>query len=327
METQPFQSIKEIKEFLANSGVADRKDRKADLQKVAPLFHTNLGEIMEKLQELDKRNTYYHYNHKLVVDTYYDYNKNNNYGQKPLKNSDVCSVQPIDDLILVYSLVIQDFRIAVATKKTNIEKHKIEKNDYLTPEYLKTIRLNLLFPQKQSFRVTKESLFEQQKDKEFKYVISSCSTDYHKRYKFFGDQDAWSLFVSRDYDGLEHMALFGSERLTKAVWQIVEENVEKKQAKQTNIILKDIKYRKMVLKRFCAEAEMIKEDLKFEEELAESNPEDKQLRAGIRKRFADEIKEKEEYKDQEKALIAHLHGEVKELKTKDAKQNLGLILH
>ena len=316
MQSQPFQSIDEIKEFLENSTKEERENNGEQLKRVAPLFKTNLYSVVSRLNQSRK-------DIEIVVDTYFDYNIQNNFGKEKvfydsgdgisyyLTDRDVL----VDEIVAVYSLLIDDRKIAIATKQTTREKFNEEKDLYLTPQYLKTVRLNLLNPQ----TVVIDARKSRYDDEFYGYYSSKAKTTRLK-----GANTVFPLYVARKSDA--HKAVINCPRLNTIMWQIVDENAEKMQERKTSIIIKDIKYRKLVLKRFCEEAEMIKEDLKFEEEMAKENNKDKKARAGVRARFEEEIKEKEEYKAQEKELIATLHNEVKTLKTQDAKQNLGIIL-
>ena len=311
-----FESIKEIRDFLENSNREERSKKSEELKKVAPLFRTNLYNVISKLQKSRK-------DVKLVVDTYFDYNMENNFGKEKVyyNSGDGISFYSTDrdmlvnDMLVVYSLLIDGKKIAVAAKKSTLEKCQAEKEEYLTPKYLQTITLNLLGAQA-FYLYERKSMY----DDEFYGLFSSNK----KTPRLKGKNRVWPLYIARGADA--HKAVVNCPKLNTVMWQIVAENVEKEQARQTSIILKDIKYRKMVLTRFSKEAEMIKQDLAFEHELAIANPVDRQMRERLRMRFAGELTEREEFKEQERALIAHLHGEVKDLKTKDAKNNLGLIL-
>ena len=311
-----FQSIKEIKDFLENSDREERDKKSEELKKVAPLFRTNLYNVISKLQKSRK-------DVRLMVDTYFDYNMENNFGKEKVyyDSGDGISFYSTDrdmlvnDMLVVYSLLIDGKKIAVAAKKSTLEKCQAEKEEYLTPKYLQTITLNLLGAQA-FYLYERKSMY----DDEFYGLFSSNK----KTPRLKGDNRISPLYIARGSDA--HKAVINCPKLNTVMWQIVAENVEKEQERQTNIVLKDIRYRKMVLNRFCKEAEMIKKDLQFEQEFAMESPQDRQIRERIRMRFEAELKEKEEYKDQEKALIAHLHNKAKDLKINDAKNDLSLIL-
>ncbi len=110
------------------------------------------------------------------------------------------------------------------------------------------------------------------------------------------------------------------------MWEIVEENVDKLQGRKTREIVAEIKNRKRILHHFCEDEKTLQEDIMLEDEIIKAYPQDKTARERLKAYFKGRLEETKEFKEQEKALISSLQKDAKVLQTKDAKNDLSLII-
>lgn len=199
------------------------------------------------------------------------------------------------ELNVFYYFCKNDFEKAVAMKKFCVEKTSLDKllSEFKNEKILKQVEINLLTPQNE-----KITLFT--KSKVFKTIFVTQNKISHPFFEKF-------------------------EELEDCLWQVVSKNCDKLQERYQNEIIFEIKNRKNVLSMLKEDKKRLMFDISIEQELIRLNPQDKVLRQRLKQKFENELKEKKEYETQEKQILKGLNMSIKTFKTKDAKEDLGLI--
>ena len=199
------------------------------------------------------------------------------------------------ELSVFYYFCKNDFEKAVAMKKLCVKKTSLDSilSELKNEKMLKQVELNLLNPKNEKIEFFTKS-------KIFKTIFI---TQNHQSHPFF-----------ERFAGLED-----------CLWQVVAKNCDDLQDRYQKEIIAEIKGRKRVLNNLKEDKKHLMFDILLEQELIKTNPQDKGLRQKVKQKFENELKEKKEYESQEKQVLKGLNTSIKEFKTKDAKEDLGLL--
>ncbi len=319
---EDFKTLQEIRDFLEISTKKEREERLADFKKVEKLFNTDLLSVFSSINEKFP-------NLELTADFYVDYNKKNNYGKAKTIFEDEDGVVQIkysikdvfvNDLVIVYSLFDEKTgrKTPIAFKKTKRTNFDEEAQNCLEKENLQNVNINLLFNNEYVLSVRK-SLINDTSNKRGQFVEQNA-----KNARIEGRKIIENIHVTRE--GEMHEIMWDYPEIGNALWNVVEQNVEKMQAAEIKKIIGEIKSRRKLLGHFCEDSEELKQNIEIENTLIAAHPEDKENRERLKSFFKNELEVKEEYKLQEKSIIASLHNDVKTLKISDAKDNLKIII-
>ena len=319
-----FKTLKDVKDYLENTPkkeIKTKEEQEQNLRKISKLFETSLFDVVSKFQSYRKDII-------LTADFYPDYNLHNDFGKEKKHYQDggqtysylMDKDKMVDDLVIVYSIVGEEGKkIPIAFKKTKRGNYIFDKTMCLRAKYLQDIKMNMLFGENYHLVARRSPVNDHVLFTREKLFVSHPETE-----KIKGEKDIDFLYIAQAGDA--HKAVINYPRLNRVMWEIVAENVDKLQARKAKEIVAEIKSRKMMLNYFCEDEKRLQEDIKIEEEIIKTDPQDKISRERLKTYFSDKLWETKEFKEQEKALISSLQKDAKVLQTKDAKNDLSLII-